>query len=299
MVLPDFFLPMKDTTGSGLASMKARMRGWSAARQPPPPPASRLRGRLQLRRGVDVHEELLGIAVAAVVHVQVAGVEIGVDVEDAPAAGADEVPIGVERPLAVDGAQEAACSRRAGARTRRSPPTCRPAPTAAAGVTKGMSQARQSTRSVGDGQHRRVDAHRRPALGEGVVDHRQTQVVEPGGLRASPRRRAGRAGAVRSRIHSSRVPSRNGGEGLVLAHAGGVAAGQQGKAHVGAVGSARRGSFGVIGRMLSASVRLSRVSHRFFRTSTARFQHLQGGGLHARGHLRARLDAPARRPKPG
>ena len=48
MVLPDFFLPMKDTTGRGLASMKAWIRGWSAARQPPPSSASRCPGRLQL-----------------------------------------------------------------------------------------------------------------------------------------------------------------------------------------------------------------------------------------------------------
>ena len=50
-------------------------------------------------------EEALGIAQPQIVQVQVAGVQLVVDVEDPPAPGLDETPVGVQATLAVDGAE--------------------------------------------------------------------------------------------------------------------------------------------------------------------------------------------------
>ncbi len=64
-----------------------------------------LSGRLQLLRRVDVHEQFVRITELAAVQIQVPGVEIGVDVEDAPASRVYEGPVGVQGAFAVHRAQ--------------------------------------------------------------------------------------------------------------------------------------------------------------------------------------------------
>ena len=83
VVLPDFFLPTKDTMGSGHVAMKAWMRGWSAARQPSLWAADLWRAASSSAGVLMFTNSLLWIAMAAIVHVQVPGVESGIDVEDA------------------------------------------------------------------------------------------------------------------------------------------------------------------------------------------------------------------------
>ena len=88
-------------------------------------------------------------------------------------------------------------------------------------------------------QDRRVEADGRAGVGQGVVDHRQTQVVEPRGLAGHDEDvREERGEPVAHPLDEGLAAE--GREDLVLAHPDGAAAGQQGQAHVGAVGLPER-----------------------------------------------------------
>ncbi len=217
--------------------MKAWMRGWSAARQPPRPPrprpCQRPPGGLQLRGGIHVHEQLLGIAVAPVVHIQIAGVEVGIDVEDTTAARLDELPIGVEGALAVDGAeglQKIAVTGNEDVEARGSVRQFPQEPGSDEGHVAG-----QAYHPFGGGsQHRRVDTHRRAALSQGVVDHRQAETMKPGRLaRHHEHVREQGSDAIPHPLQQSAALERS--ERFVLAHATRQTSGQQGQAHIRAV----------------------------------------------------------------
>ncbi len=95
----------------------------------------------------------------------------------------------------------------------------------------------------GSSEDGRVDADRRAHFGQGVVDHRQTQIVEPEGIARDHEH----VGEERSELVPHPLEqglALEGRERLVLAHAGGAAAGQESETHIGAVRPPEQGAPG-------------------------------------------------------